>query len=910
MRLFTLFMLLCGLVPGLKAQVIINEFSAANVNTLADAYGQYEDWIELRNTGATSANISGYYLSDRLNNPTKWVFPAGTTIPAGGYLRVFASSRNMLFSGQLHTNFKITQTQGEYVVLANQAGDVIDSYHITSPNQTNHSWGRSPSTGEWRVYTTPTPGGANGANNFADYAPRPIYSSPAGFYAGTQTISLFAPAGSIIRYTLNGSEPTAASPVYSNPIQLPGTAVVRARIFSDNPALLPGFVETNTYFIDEVHTVPVISIAGTELASLLSGSYSAPVGSFELFRDGQFVDEALGEYNKHGNDSWAYGQRGIDYIARDQFGEKNEIEDQIFPLKDREGYQRLILKAAANDNYPFQPGSAHIRDAYVHTLSQLAELELDERTYEPCVIYANGLYWGVYEIREKVDDKDFTEYYYNQGEFDIDYIKTWGATWQEYGTWNEWYPLHTFITNNDMTDPANYAYVTERLEVLSLIDYMIINTHAVCKDWLNWNTAWWRGRNPEGEKLKWRYTLWDLDATFGHYINYTGVPNVDPDADPCDNEEYADWGDPEGHVDLIISLMENEEFHSLYVNRYADLLNSYLSCDYMIALLDTMIARIEPEMPQQIAKWGGNMATWQANVQTLRDFINARCTFIDSGIVDCYEVTGPYPVKVSIVPDDSPNQVKVNTFVPAAFPFTGDYFGGTTLSFQALPADEWVFHHWEVANQTFGPNQYAEAISMSFTQGDDIIAYFQPAIPCALPEISTVTTGQTTATIAWEGPFNFLSYEIRWRKVGEQNWTVISYIGSEITLSGLEPCTDYELQMGTICGTATSDLIDGTFSTECVNAAEERPARIIALQVYPNPSSDAFHLEFDLNEGGPVAVSVHTATGSMVWSQDAFELQAGRHHLKLEESDQWPSGMYFIRLQMGNEVAVRKAIKN
>jgi len=908
MRHFIPLLLLFGLVPGLRAQVVINEFSAANVNTIADAFFEYEDWIELRNNGTTTADISGYFLSDRLNNPTKWAFPAGTTIPAGGYLRVFASSRNTTWAGQHHTSFKITQTQGEYVVLANPSGVVIDNFHITQPNQANHSWGRHPSTGAWRVYTNPTPGSANGASSYEGYAPRPIFSAPAGFYNGPQTISLYGPVGSTIRYTLNGSEPTASSTLYSGPISINQTTVIRARIYSSDPALLPGFVETNTFFIDEDHTVPVVSVAGNEVLNLLNGSYIDPVGSFELFRDNELIDEALGEYNKHGNDSWAYGQRGIDYITRDQFGDNNEIEDQIFPSKDRTGFQRLILKAAANDNYPFQSGGAHIRDAYVHTLAQRAKMEVDARTYEPCVLYANGQYWGVYEIREKVDDSDFTDYYYDQDEYDIDFIKTWGGTWEEYGSWDDWYPLHDFIVNNDMSDPANFAYVTERLEVLSLIDYMIINTHTVCKDWLNWNTGWWRGHNPEGEKLRWRYILWDEDATFGHYINYTGIPNIYPDADPCDNETYSDWGDPEGHVDLVVSLMENEEFHSLYVNRFADMLNSYLDCEYMIALLDSLVGRIEPEMPRHIDKWGGNMTTWQNNVQAIRDFINARCVLIDGGIVDCYEVDGPHPLTVSIVPEDSPNQVKINTFVPLSFPFSGEYFGGTTMHFQALPADEWEFHHWEVANQAFSPDQFAQAISMSFAQGDNVIAYFQPAIPCALPANIAVTTTQTTATITWDGPVNFISYDVRWRIKGEEEWTEITFIGNEITLSGLEPCTDYDLQLGTICGYATSDLIDAAFKTECTSSAEEPEAQILALRVYPNPASDLINLEFDLNEGGPVSITVHSAAGAQVWSRPSVGLQPGRHHFLIEECSQWPAGTYFVQLQAGKEVAVRRVV--
>ena len=117
---------------------------------------------------------------------------------------------------------------------------------------------------------------------------------------------------------------------------------------------------------------------------------------------------------------------------RDQFGYNYAVNDKIFETKDRDSFQRLIVKAAANDNFSFEDG-AHIRDQYVHHLSQLADLRMDERSYAPCIVYLNGEYWGVYDIREKADDHDFTDYYYDQSKNDLQFLKTWGATWSEYG---------------------------------------------------------------------------------------------------------------------------------------------------------------------------------------------------------------------------------------------------------------------------------------------------------------------------------------------------------------------------------------------------------------------------------------------------------------------------------------------
>ena len=104
----------------------------------------------------------------------------------------------------------------------------------------------------------------------------------------------------------------------------------------------------------------------------------------------------------------------------------------------------------------------------------------------------------------------------------------------------------------------------------------------------------------------------------------------------------------QGHVPILNALFDSEEFTADYINRWADLGNTYFSCDFMISHLDSLIAMIEPEMPRQINTWGGTYADWQNNVDDLRDFILDRCTEINAGIVDCYDVTGPYTVTVII----------------------------------------------------------------------------------------------------------------------------------------------------------------------------------------------------------------------------------------------------------------------
>jgi len=715
------------------AQVVINEVSAANyAGGFADNYGDFEDWMELYNTGGTAFDLSGYFLSDDDEEPMKWEIPAGTTIGPGEHLVIFASDRDESDGTNFHTSFKITQARQEGAVLADPTGAIVDSYMLDIPNQRNHSRGRvSDGADEWGVFLDPTPGASN-QDPYAEYTTVEIITE-AGAYAGSVDVEMeTSDPDATIHYTLDGTVPTEADPVYSGPVNVAQTTVVKARAFNGSGAVPPSFVETNTYLIDEDHNIYIVSISGDELPTLLGGSQIEPIGQFELFSaEGELLAETNGDYNEHGNDSWAYPQRGVDYITQDEFGYGNELEHQIFSNKDRDGFQRLILKAAASDNYPFETGGAHIRDAYVQSLSQLADLRVDERTYVPCVMYMNGEYWGVYEIREKVDDLDFTDHYYDQGGGQVDFLKTWGGTWEEYGSGDEWDDLRDFILGNDMTDPANYDYVKDLYNTGSLIDYFLLNSYTVCADWLNWNTGWWRGRNPDGDKKKWRYILWDMDATFGHYINFTGVPDQSANADPCDPEQLNDPGG-QGHVPIWNTLLENEEFFADYINRYADLSTSYFSCEFMLQHLDSLINLIEPEMPRQIDRWGGSMAEWEANVQEIRDFIEERCEIINSGYLDCYpELEGPYNVTFYANPPEG-GRIDLPSMEIDTYPYNTIFFGGVDVELDADENDGYVFSHWEINNNVLSPDEFSEEIVVSFTSDDTLIAHFVPDVSYSL----------------------------------------------------------------------------------------------------------------------------------------------------------------------------------
>ncbi|MBK7096909.1 MAG: CotH kinase family protein [Saprospiraceae bacterium] len=760
-------------------QVVINEYSASNLRSYPDNYGKYEDWIELYNPGAQTLDISGWYLSDKESKPKKWKIPAGTVIQAKGFIIFWTSGRDESGDGHFHTNFKFTQTDGdEFVVLANKSGTIIEKYPLTLTRLTHSVCKKTDGDTQLMVCTEPTPGYSNNNSpKYKGYTPKPMINGTAGFYKDSVKVSVQEIAGYMIRYTLDGSMPNSDSPLFQGNLKIKNTSILKVRCFSSDPAILPGFIDFKTIFINEpTSTLPIFSVSGGEdVIQLAEGQRELnPIASIEVFSPaGILTSTSFGELDSHGQDSWVNPQRSIDWISRDEMGYNSGMIQKLFNYSDREDYQRIIFRASGDDNYPAiedeaHEGSTHIRDEFVHTLIQKGGMNLDVRAVERAILYLNGNYWGVYAIREKPDDHDYTDFRYKQDKYDLQFLKTWGSSWAEYGgidAMKDWATLRDYILTQDVSNSVIYKNITDQLDVVSLMDYMIANLSVVSSDWMNYNTGWWRGLNPEGSHKKWAYIMWDNDATFNYYINYSGVPDRSPNAKACDLNGISDymdiffpqdttqvinpkdsifwegewyyWGpdtfdvypDLGRHEKIFLRLLEeNQEFRNLYFARYADMINKAFSCENMLTKLDSMVNIIRPEMPRHINKWGRSMTEWEDNVTKLRDFVSERCTKIDDGLAECYDLTGPFEVTIMTDPPSS-GTIRLNTQTHTSLPWKGSYFGNMTNELEISPSGNKKFQFWKSKSgkSTF-TNSGENRTKVTLIARDTIIAVFEGAL--------------------------------------------------------------------------------------------------------------------------------------------------------------------------------------
>jgi hypothetical protein len=245
----------------LAADVIISEILASNQQGLIDGLGQSSDWIELYHAGDEPLDLAGWSLTDDEQEPRKWIFPSVSLDP-GEYLIVFASGDTYPgqrdAAGNLHATFRLS-ADGEYLGLFDAAGSVSHDFAPGFPAQTTDvSYGyaavadrvptidiRSDRPG---FIAEPTPG-AHTRKVFGSVTSATVQlSQPSRTFVDSLTVELSSGdsrPGAAIYYTLDGSEPTVVSTIYTSPLELTTGAMVRARVIE--PDAVPGSIASASY---------------------------------------------------------------------------------------------------------------------------------------------------------------------------------------------------------------------------------------------------------------------------------------------------------------------------------------------------------------------------------------------------------------------------------------------------------------------------------------------------------------------------------------------------------------------------------------------------------------------------------------------------------------------------------------
>jgi len=901
---------LCIIGFSLQGQVVINEYSASNLEGFLDNYGRTEDWIELYNTSDQAVDLTGWHLSDKGSKPGKWEMPFGTVIGPNGYLVFWCSGRDIRCGNHFHTNFKLAQTEGKDIVLLSDASETVVNEFEMDITLVEHSRCReTDGSDNWMVGMLPTPGWTNdGSQQAPRYTVAPSMDVEAGFYqdAVTVTITNNEP-NSVIHYTTNGDNPTVNSAVYTEPLVISSTSVVKAQAHSNDPEIITGKMDFNTYFINEDDfSLAVFSVAADRVIELANGNGPLiPIGSLEYFDlDKQREAVGYGSLNRHGQDSWALDHRSLDWFTRDEMGYTKEINAELFSYSDRDHYQKFMFRNSGDDNYPAiddfaHEGSTHIRDEYVQTLALEGELELDTRAVERVIVYLNGEYWGVYGMRERPVDHDYTGEYYDQGKYDIHFLSTWGNSQAQYGgqeAFIDWVTIRDFILENDMSDPANYERVDDEINLTSFADYFIMNLFVVAKDWLNYNTGWWRGLDPDGKHKKWGYILWDLDATFGYYINYTGVPNEEPDATPCDIDEISDFmddffGNGWGGSDEPMS-GEGCESISNGTSPYTagdPIYNQVINVDQMCcsvwdsgcqAQYDAIIAGggaecnlvVPMDVSGNVGKHEKILLKLQEESPEFRQLYFSRMADLRNTVFTCENMNTTLDRMFDVIRPEMPKQI--------------ERWGGTMQGWNDNVDDLYEF-----------VNSRCNLIDDGMVSCYDLTGPFQLTLnadPIGIGEIDINTLD--IETFPWQGEYfgemdNKIVANV-WDE-NEADWTFSHWetaAGSEI----LSDITDENA----VIRLTSNDTLTAVFTM--ISSLDETLLNDLNFKAFPNPAHDQIVVEFNLNEATDIQLELLNVVGQklMTFNEVSGKQPAGLNKQTLNiDRNQIPSGFYLLKVK-------------
>ena len=688
----------------------------------------------------------------------------------------------------LSAMFKLKKS-GETIYLFDNSSTLIDQHSYTVL-QNDHSWARNPDgSANWCLTNIPTPNASNNsATCYTSYAPVPVFSLTPGFYPNAQSLTMSTTlSGGQIRYTVNGNDPTPTALLYSSPLALAITTSIRAKVFSNNT--LPSATETKSYFIGDTIRLPVFTITtdSLNLWDYNTGIYvlgpnaesNSPYKGANFWQDWK-KPATIEYYNKakdlifnfdanisiYGNYSRAKPQKSFEIGLKDKFG-TSSLNYSFFPDKPYlNEISDFILRNSGTDW-----NKVHFRDAMMERI--MKNTNTGYLATEPCVMYLNGVFWGVYTIHEN-HDENWMKNNYGLNSDEIDYLKESGSTIEvKKGSDNSFWTAYNYITTQTANTQQFYNYVDSTWDLKNYIDYFVAETYYNNGDWIgDWtnNIKMWR---PSETGKKWRYLLYDTD--FGLGLKGSVTDNrlsqaINPAAFSYSSQMFR-------------SVLNNTTIKRNFINRYADLINTIYKPWYMINVMNEFRDSMVYDMPEHFAVWGSTMSNWQGFIDSMVSFINSRPGYARSYINDQFNLAGQVNLTLAASPVAA-GRIQISTIVPDTLPWTGVYFNGNPVTVTAISNPGYTFDHWR-SQHVINPNDTNRAATYNYNRNDNITAYFTGSTQPVQLVVSEINYNSASTTDAgdWIELHNYSNYDLDisgWKVKDENDFHVFTFPVSTI----------------------------------------------------------------------------------------------------------------------------------
>ena len=583
---------------------------------MSRATDSHDNWVELKNISDKEISLAGYSIAKKPGKKAEsWALPDRTLQP-GEIITIQLAGKRANANNPLQANIKLGNSE---TLVLTKDGKFVDGVNAKAA-PFGASIGRSPGKKGFFYYSVPTRNAENGDGGRRFISETPSFEEKPGIYSKVDTLCLrLKDKTRVVRYTLDGSEPNASSPVLKDSILIKKSTVVRA--YAEGDSLhLKSPVATDTYLLGVEHTVPVINVSlpRDDMYGYNSGIYvegpgydqewphkganywkrmvkKAHVELFDKDNDGLDLDCGLKIFggfsraeakksfclkfkSRYGNSSVAY-----DFFGN---GEPTELED-------------LVLRSGSQDW-----NRCMVRDEFFTSLLKAESPSLLIQEYRPVALYINAEYFGLYYMREKINP-DFVARKLSLPKDSINIIMSEG--YNEEGSSIPYKDMIKFVYYNDMSKPEHFDKMKNLVDFQGLIDYKLGEIYSGNSD--VGNIRYVRSTVPESDK-KWYFVFYDLDASWAgdktaSYYLHAGTGG---------NESYV------GKQNILINrLLNHPEFRALFLERLSHHLTHTFSHENATLVFNNLVEQIKPEMKRNCERWPQlSYAQWEKNVENFR----------------------------------------------------------------------------------------------------------------------------------------------------------------------------------------------------------------------------------------------------------------------------------------------------
>lgn len=527
-------------------------------------------------------------------------------------------------------------------------------------------------------------------------------SESGGFYPGPVEVAL--PKG--VRYTLDGSTPTANSAPYTEPLYLTQSTVVRYGIFTpDGRPAAP--LAGASYFIGEPATRLLTLSVGVDhwrLFDRINGWFQPgpgadpghwkqpganwwtrrehPVHTDFIETDGSVVHSSVVGLRLFGGMSRLRPQKSFSLSARTTYGAK-KFKHSLFGDDGPKSSKFLVVRNAGSDW-----NRSYLRDALLTDLLRDDSWDLDRQAARPVQVYLNGKYWGIYHLREKINPRFLADRHGIADQDRIDLLEHRQTV--KHGRIGAYLKMLRFAEQSDLTRPRNYARLGTIMDVDNYQRLQIAQTYFDNRD-AGGNIRYWRDRDDPD--ARWRWILYDVDQGFGLHSDTAYRRNTLKFYTAASGPS---WPNPPWSTLLQRRLLTNPDYRRSFVNRTLD----YLQTDFAPATVDAAITRhvagLEHDMPRQLARWRGKDEHWRLHLARLRTFARQRPTYLREHLRAL--VGGGGDVDLTIVASPG-GYVELNdNLIVDEDTYAGRYFQNLPPHLRARPHPGFRFVGWEGTN--------------------------------------------------------------------------------------------------------------------------------------------------------------------------------------------------------------------